>query len=340
MIRVHSFAKINLGLASGAVRSDGFHQLRTIYQTIRLHDVVEVELVRGSGVEIHCADSRVPSDETNTCYRIAERVRRELPTRGRVVIRIQKRLPIEGGLGGASSNAAATMLALERVLNRALPGADRLRIAGEVGSDLPLFLVGGTVLGVGRGEEVYPLPDLPVTACVLVSPKIGVSTPAAFRDWDQAQSEPKGRARSEPFGRAAPKLTVGSTSDRIMRFSRAISAWLSGFSGLAGNPLSGVPATGRGRVETLLLGLVHTGIENDFEKVVFPKYPELYEIKKDLQRAGALYASLSGSGSALYGLFRTRQEAEHCALSFGARGVAATATATLARGEYWRKFWG
>ena len=104
---------------------------------------------------------------------------------GRVTITIDKRLPVQGGLGAGSGNAVAALLAIERALKKELPGAERLRIASEVGSDLPLFLVGGTVLGVGRGEEVYPLPDLPSVCCVVATPEIGVSTPAAFADWDR-----------------------------------------------------------------------------------------------------------------------------------------------------------
>ncbi len=183
-VTVRSFAKINLGLRIGALRPDGFHELRTVYQTIALHDVIRVQVGRGSGIEIRCEDARVPKDESNTCYRIAERAMAALKARGRVVIEIEKRLPVQGGLGGASGNAVAALLGLERALKKQLPAAERLRIAAEVGSDLPLFLVGGTVLGVGRGEEVYPLPDLPAIACVIVTPEIGVSTPKAFADWD------------------------------------------------------------------------------------------------------------------------------------------------------------
>ena len=105
---------------------------------------------------------------------------RALRAKGKVIIEIEKRLPVQGGLGGASSNAVAALLGLERVVKKALAAEDRLRIAAEVGSDLPLFLVGGTVLGVGRGELVYPLEDLPGTACVVVTPEVGVSTPKAF----------------------------------------------------------------------------------------------------------------------------------------------------------------
>src|SRR4029077_8466851 len=159
-VSVRSFAKINLGLYIGATRPDGFHELRTVYQTIGLHDVIRVEVVHGSGIEIRCADPRVPTDASNSCYRIVERGMAALKAKGRVLLEIEKRLPVQGGLGGASSNAVATLIAVERALRKELPGPEKLRLAAEVGSDLPLFLVGGTILGVGRGEEVYPLPDL------------------------------------------------------------------------------------------------------------------------------------------------------------------------------------
>src|SRR5258707_15280259 len=119
------------------------------------------------------------------CYRIVERAMEGLRARGRVTITIEKRLPVQGGLGAGSGNAVTALIGLERVLKRNLPGAARLRIAAEVGSDLPLFLVGGTVLGVGRGEEVYPLPDFPAMNCVVVTPEGGVSTPKAFAAWDR-----------------------------------------------------------------------------------------------------------------------------------------------------------
>ena len=158
-VTVRSFAKINLGLRIGAVRPDGFHELLTVYQTIGLHDVIRISAGRGVGIEIRCEDPRVPRDESNTCYRIVEKALAALSTKTRVVIEIEKRLPVQGGLGGASANAVATMLGLERALKKSLPLAEKLRIAAEVGSDLPLFLVGGTVLGVGRGEQVYPLAE-------------------------------------------------------------------------------------------------------------------------------------------------------------------------------------
>ena len=349
-VTVRSFAKINLGLYIGANRRDGFHELRTVYQTIALHDVLHVKVERGSGVEIRCADPRVPTEATNTCYQMLDRAITALGTSGRVVVEIEKRLPVQGGLGGASGNAVAALFGLEIVLRKRLPMPERLRIAAEVGSDVPLFLVGGTVLGVGRGEEVYPLPDLAATPCVIATPEIGVSTPKAFADWDalvatvakaaELRSAWTGEDARRSADKYSAKLTLFDPSDRIKVFSGKVSAWLSNVPQrlMPGGRLSGVPAGGRGRAETLLLDLVRTGIENDFERVVFPQYPVLRDVKCVLQRAGAVYASLSGSGSAVYGLFRNQAVAEKAAARLRKEAIPARATVTLTRRLYWRKF--
>ena len=336
---IRSFAKINLGLKIGAARADGFHELRTIYQTIALHDVVRVEVQAGHGIEIRCEDARVPTDETNTCYKIVERVMRSLKVAGRVVIQIDKQLPVQGGMGAASSNAIATMIALERELKTAIPAQDRLRIAAEVGSDLPLFLIGGTVLGVDRGQEVYALQDLPAMHLVVVTPPVGVSTPKAFAQWDAlielAQTAEAMNAAGYTLGE--PALTGPSAAGTITTFSQSVFAWLEKVFPLQAEPASGVPASGGDRAETPLLDLVRTGIENDFERVVFPEYPELREVKRVLEREGARYASLSGSGSTLYGLFASAAEAESAAKRMSAAGHAAVATTTLTREEYWER---
>jgi 4-diphosphocytidyl-2-C-methyl-D-erythritol kinase len=330
-VAVRSFAKINLGLYIGAARADGFHELRTVYQTIALHDLIRVSVARGSRIEILCKDPRVPLDSSNTCWRMAELVMSELGVTGRVRIEIEKRLPVRGGLGAASSNAVATMIALERALKKKLSGVARLRIAAEVGSDLPLFLVGGTVLGVGRGEEVYPLADLAPVAMVVVTPEVGVSTPRAFADWDALV------ARGAELRSAVPtrELTGAECSDRLFEVGCAVSAWLSGLT--SGYPNTGASAKGGSRAGNLLSDLVRTGIENDFEKVVFPQYPELRDIKGALERAGSRYASLSGSGSTLYGLFRSAAEAAKAAGRLRKQGVKAVATSTLTRQNYWKR---
>jgi len=317
-VTVRSFAKINLGLYIGALRADGFHDLRTVYQTIALHDVIRVRVERGVGISVKCADPRVPCDSTNTCHRMAERVMEQLGAAGRVVVEIEKMLPVQGGLGAGSSNAVATMIGLERALKKKLPQEVRLKIATAVGSDLPLFLVGGTTLGVGRGEEVYPLPDLPAASLVVVTPEAGVSTPRAFADWDAL-------AASGGHG-----LTGRGGSDRLLEVGRALSAWLV-------SPNTGASALGRSRAGSLLLDLVRTGIENDFERVVFPNYPELRDIKGALERAGAGYAALSGSGSALFGVFRERKAAVRAAERLRGQNIRAVATTTVTRSQYWKK---
>ena len=366
-ITTRAFAKINLGLRIGAAREDGFHELLTVYQTIALHDVIRVRVERGSGIEIRCADARVPKDESNTCYRMVEKAVQALPAEGRVIIDIEKRLPVQGGLGGASANAVAALLGLERALKKRLPAMERLRIAAEVGSDVPLFLVGGTVLGVGHGEQVYPLEDLPATACVVVTPEVGVSTPKAFAEWDRRMAENErglkpaltrnadaalkgGSATVVPSlvvaartaglraggqqGAAVPtqtELTLSTPSDRMNELGRGLSAWLSeNYSG-APRQIRRIVKPRRGRAENPLLELVRAGIKNDFEEVVFPEYPELSEGKSALESAGAKYASLSGSGSTLYGLFASKEAARAAVARLRRQGWAAQATVTLTR---------
>ena len=333
-VAVCSFGKINLGLRIGSRREDGFHELRTVYQTIALHDIVRVDVLRGAGVEVRCKAAGVPCDESNTCWRMAERVMRSLKARGKVVIQIDKQLPVQGGLGAASSNAAATLFALEKLLLAQIPAEQRLKLAAEVGSDVPLFLVGGTVLGLGRGEEVYALDDLPALHCLLTTPRQGVSTAKAFSDWDENYGTPAAADKEHNNRRA--ELTGNRHSDTINQFSQSVFAWHSGVNP-RGPTKTGVSAKDGGRAEALLLDLVRAGIENDFERVVFPQYPELRDLKRVLERGGARYASLSGSGAALYGLFADKAAAQKATKSFAAAGIPAQLTVSLPRREYWER---
>ncbi|HTH53200.1 MAG TPA: 4-(cytidine 5'-diphospho)-2-C-methyl-D-erythritol kinase [Edaphobacter sp.] len=333
--RVRSYSKINLGLAIGPVREDGFHGLTTLYQTLDLHDLVTVEARRAekTALQITSNDKRVPNDERNTAWKMIERALGRMKITAEVAIHIEKRLPVQGGMGAGSANAAAALIALERELDQALPGPDRLRLAAEVGSDVPLFLLGGSVLGLGRGEQVYPLPDLPALACVVAVPEVGVSTPQAFRDWDLLE------------------LTQASEADRLEKLSLAYASLYAepGTSGIIrgsrpGNKQGGSEQLRNGQendlAENTLLSLVRTGVENDFERVVFPVDPSLREIKRELMGTGseaALYAALSGSGSALFGLYRSEKDAQAAQQRVQHAGVKALMTTTLPRSEYWTR---
>ncbi|MGA8042375.1 MAG: 4-(cytidine 5'-diphospho)-2-C-methyl-D-erythritol kinase [Terracidiphilus sp.] len=335
--RVRSHAKINLGLGIGAPRADGFHALATVYQTLEVHDVVTVTARRAEATALRLTsnDRRVPTDRRNTAWNMISLVLDESGVKADVSIHIEKRLPVQGGLGAGSANAVAAMVGLEAELG--LAGrqegwpARRLALAAEVGSDVPLFLMGGTVLGLDRGQEVYPLPDLEPVWCVVATPAVGVSTPQAFRDWDALC--------------AAEGLTAETSADKLKQLSRAYaSAFAEGIpQGGQGAGSSGVASLGgdlAGRQES---ALVRTGItswiQNDFERVVFRQHPSLAEIKRHLAADGtpeaALHASLSGSGSALFGLYLTRGDAEAARGRLAEAGTESLLTRTLPRAAYW-----
>jgi len=180
-IRLRAFAKINLGLKILSKRPDGYHAIRTIYQTIALHDRVEMTLRRsGEGIRLECDDPEIPSGRENLVYRACDLWRRTVNYRGGITARLEKKIPAGSGMGGASSDAAAALEGLERLTGEKLPSSRRFSLAAQLGSDVPLFLLGGRVLGCGRGEEVYPLPDLPPRKCLVVFPGFPISTAKAY----------------------------------------------------------------------------------------------------------------------------------------------------------------
>jgi 4-diphosphocytidyl-2-C-methyl-D-erythritol kinase len=178
-----SYAKINLGLEVLGTRQDGYHELRTIFQSIDLHDDVALRL-RPSEITVHCEHPLVPSDATNLAVRAAEELRRFAQRHDGVEIEITKRIPVAGGLGGGSSNAAAVLIGLDRLWKLRLGPAGLHSIAARLGADVPYFLTGGTALGLARGDEIYPL-NLRIRAhVVVVDPERPVSTAAVFRRVD------------------------------------------------------------------------------------------------------------------------------------------------------------
>jgi 4-diphosphocytidyl-2-C-methyl-D-erythritol kinase len=362
---VRSYSKINLGLAIGPVRGDGFHGLTTLYQTLDLHDLVTVTARAATGsktrISLTTNDTRVPTNGRNTAWKMVEGALRRLGVKAEVELHIEKRLPVQGGMGAGSANAAAALIGLERELGVALSGVERLKLAAEVGSDVPLFLIGGAVMGLGRGELVVPMPDLPRTWCVVAVPEVGVSTPAAFRDWDEGQEKRK----TEDGAEGGVGLTSVDKADRLSELSLAYAS-LSGKTGDSKPGTSGIvrdansekkqglsgesqPNAMNDLAENTLLALVRTGIgndglHNDFEDVVFPQYPSLRITKRQLMGNGtgasdspAIYAALSGSGSALFGLYRSEADAKAAQQRVQNSGVKAFATETLPRDEYWAR---
>ncbi len=187
-ITVRAFAKINLSLRVTGIRADGFHEVRTVLQSIDLFDRVTCRTRRGP-FEIRCTAPGVPTGRANLVWMAAERLWQAADRPGEprdVVVTLQKRIPMQAGLGGGSSNAAAALIGLRRVFRLRVPDRQLWTIAAALGSDVPYFLVGGTALGLGRGEEVYALEDLPRLWVVLVIPSFGVATKDAYGWFDEA----------------------------------------------------------------------------------------------------------------------------------------------------------
>jgi 4-diphosphocytidyl-2-C-methyl-D-erythritol kinase len=178
-IRIRSFAKVNLALAVLGRRSDGFHEIRTVFQSVDLHD--ELEIRPSARLELRCENlASVPMGQ-NTVWRAAEALARAVSPPAGAEILLKKRIPPGSGLGAGSSNAAATLLGLCRFWRLEVPAAELLSIAAGIGSDVPFFLQGGTALGIGRGEEIYPLPEIQPSHLVIVCPGIQIATAAAYQ---------------------------------------------------------------------------------------------------------------------------------------------------------------
>lgn len=354
--RVRSYSKINLGLRIGPVRPDGYHGLCTLYQTIGLYDVVTVSArtAEKTSIAITCAHPGVPCDSKNTVWKMVERALERMGVAAEVAIDIDKRLPVQGGLGAGSANAVAALIALERELNQALSGPDRVFLAGEVGSDCPLFLCGGTSVGLSRGEVIVPYPDLRETWCVVAAPSVGVSTPLAFKEWDRQVAEAEaGNVAEMPHNLGKEALTQFPQADRLDELSRVYASVFSpagcgdsGASGVPGRTKFEQSASSSGLVGDLagnyLPELVRTGIANDFQEVAFAQHPSLRDILRALEGAEvaspgeqAVVAMLSGSGSSLFGLYRTKEQAEAAKQRVEQAGTRAMVTTTIGRERYW-----
>jgi 4-diphosphocytidyl-2-C-methyl-D-erythritol kinase len=261
--RLRALAKLNLDLRVLGKRPDGYHELRTIFQTISLADAIDLSFTPARRTAIALDDALAIPD--NLVVRAAQLAMDSMRVTGRVEIRLAKRIPMGAGLGGGSSDAAAILLALPVLAGRVIEPAQLIDLAQQLGSDVPFFLLGGRAAAIGRGTELFPLPDSPARYGVLVDPGIHVSTAEAYR-------------------LLGAGLTSGLQQNKISNFQSQV--W--------GQECPGTCA-------------------NDFEGVVFQQHPRLGAIKRKLIRSGASPAMMTGSGSALFGLFEERARAAHAA---------------------------
>ena len=289
IVRAH--AKINLDLRVLGPRLDGYHELRTVFQSIALHDVIEC-VPREGALAIECTTAGVPLDSSNLVWRAAEALwralRRRPPVSG-VLIRLQKNIPLQAGLGGGSADAAAALIALARLWKAPVRPAQLTDVAATLGADVPFFLSGGTALGLGRGDEVYPLADLPRHWIVILVPGFGVSTADAYSWYDAERDLSRGGSAREP---------------------------------------QHVPGPWPSRAAQMI---------NDLEAPIARHHPEIDQMRTALRRAGALAAAMSGSGSAVFGLFQKRADALVAVDRLSGSGWRVLLTESLDHGEYARR---
>jgi 4-diphosphocytidyl-2-C-methyl-D-erythritol kinase len=279
---VLSFAKINLGLEIVGLRPDGYHDIRTLFQTVSIADELMFETAPDGVLELSGDDPAVAWDRTNLIHRAARLVQGVSGTSKGAKISVRKAVPAGRGLGGGSSNAAATLLALNGMWALGLGPGDLARLARGLGADVPYFLKGGLCLGEGIGDVLTPIRDLAPLACLFVFPPFPVSTPAIYAGVD-------------------PSLTSPAKDSRIVRF-----------------------------LESGDLGL----LKNDLERVIFRAHPELERWTRFFREEGALLSQVSGSGSAVYGLFPDTASAEAARRRLPGTPDARLA-ATLPRESYW-----
>jgi 4-diphosphocytidyl-2-C-methyl-D-erythritol kinase len=313
-LTVRAHAKVNLDLRVLGVRPDGYHELRTVFQSIELHDTLVCAHRRGS-FTLKCRTPGIPLDSENLIWKAAAALWSALGRSGEMrdtAITLRKNIPVQAGLGGGSADAAAALIALARLWGPSTAEAGGGRSAGvsprpigarsvpitamtllreigaTIGADVPFFLSGGTALGLGRGEEIYPLVDLPPHWVVIVCPPYGVSTAEAYAWYDDDRA-------------------AGLRETRELQL---------------------LPVPWPSRAAQMV---------NDLEPPVLRRHPEIAALKGQLKEAGAVAAAMCGSGSAVFGLFRARAAAGRLARSLSRNGARACVTRTLSRAEHERR---
>jgi 4-diphosphocytidyl-2-C-methyl-D-erythritol kinase len=286
-VRALAPAKLNLALAVTGKRPDGYHDLLTVFQAIDLADRVEVAAREEPGIGLEVTGPEpAPAGPENLVVRAALAFARETGIEAGVAIRLTKRIPVGAGLGGGSSDAAATLLAMEALHAIDLGEDVRRRLALDLGSDVPFFLTGGTALGEGRGERLTPLPPPPPCAWVLIVPPFPIPTADAFQAFDEALEAPGGGPYvSGDSGPVLPGLTGAAQKVRILIDALRQGEW---------GPFAG-------------------NLVNDLEIGVVRIQPRLASIKAEVLAHGPEALGLTGSGSAMFALFRSQGEAAELA---------------------------
>jgi len=191
-MRVKSFAKINLGIEVLGKRKDGYHELRTLFQTIDLYDELVFKVRPGDQILLKGDSLDVPWDSRNLIYRAAQIIRRKAEVFLGVEIHVQKNIPVGAGLGGGSSNAAVTLFVLNKLWNLRLSDAELLDTAKVLGADVPYFLEGGLCLGTGKGDILTPQEEGDPFFCLLVFPGFSIITGDIYRRYQSVlTSSPK-----------------------------------------------------------------------------------------------------------------------------------------------------
>ncbi|HKZ27345.1 MAG TPA: 4-(cytidine 5'-diphospho)-2-C-methyl-D-erythritol kinase [Rubrobacteraceae bacterium] len=261
--RIRTFAKVNYALEVLGVRPDGYHEISTIFQSISLYDEVEIERVgRGFELVVEPEGTETGPPEGNTIYRahklLAEIAGDELPVR----VRLRKRVPTGAGLGGGSSDAAATLVGLNEIFGLGLSDTELKEVGLKIGADVPFCIGGGTALGRGVGEVLSTLPAPPPHYLVVAKPAAGAGTARIYRAYDERPGE------SKPS--VVPVVEALRAGD---------------------------------------LGALAKGLGNDLARVTKDLVPGVQRLEEELLRAGALGVAMSGTGTAVYGLFGSVVEA-------------------------------
>jgi len=283
-MRVRSFAKINLGIEILGKRQDGYHELRTLFQTVDLYDDLVFKLSPEDQILLKGDNPAVTWDSRNLIYRAAQIIRRKADVFFGVEIHVQKNIPVGAGLGGGSSNAAVTLFVLNKLWNLRLSDSELLDTAKRLGADVPYFLKGGLCLGTGIGDVLTPQEEKDPFFCLLVFPGFSIITGDIYR-------------------RYQPALTSSRKESKIIEFLKS-------------------------RDFSLL--------NNGLEETILRHYPQLKTIKTLLSSLGAEMSQVSGTGSAVYGVFFDKKRAE-TAVGEIEKEHTVFLVRTLSRELYWKK---